>query len=92
MALSDQSTSRRKTGASAHNKNATTNWEFVGTAAALDGSTFTIDGTVVGLRDPQLTSIAPEYPRLSGLDSGDHTVPKVHVLLHSMLDLRLPQA
>ena len=41
-----------KPGASAHNKHATTNCEFVGTATAPDGSTFTVDGTVVGFVTP----------------------------------------
>jgi hypothetical protein len=41
-----------KPGASAHNRHATTNCEFVGTATAPDGSTFTIDGTVVGFVTP----------------------------------------
>jgi hypothetical protein len=41
-----------KPGASAHNPNATTNCEFVGTASAPDGSTFTVEGTVVGFVTP----------------------------------------
>jgi len=41
-----------KPGASAHNPNATTNCEFVGMATAPDGSTFTIEGTVVGFVTP----------------------------------------
>jgi secreted PhoX family phosphatase len=41
-----------KPGASANNRHATTNCEFVGTATAPDGSTFTIEGTVVGFVTP----------------------------------------
>ena len=41
-----------KTGASANNPNATTNCQFVGMVTAPDGSTFTVEGTVVGFVTP----------------------------------------
>jgi hypothetical protein len=44
----ETSPSAAKAGASAHNKNATTNCEFFGSQTAPDGTTFSIDGTVTG--------------------------------------------
>jgi secreted PhoX family phosphatase len=41
-----------KPGASAHNGHATTNCEFTGTVTAPDGSSFSIEGTVVGFVTP----------------------------------------
>jgi hypothetical protein len=53
-AIVDQETDppSAKPGASAHNPHATTHCEFVGMGTAPDGSTFTIEGSVVGFVTP----------------------------------------
>jgi hypothetical protein len=42
----------QKPGASAHNRNATTNCSFIGSATAPDGTTFTVSGDVQGFVTP----------------------------------------